>query len=37
MVHSQAYDGRRAGCERVPMRKEERNKWTAGGSCGFMP
>jgi hypothetical protein len=27
MVHSEAYDGRRVGHERVPKRKEERNKW----------
>jgi hypothetical protein len=26
MVHTQAYDGRRVGREKI-MRKEERNKW----------
>ena len=37
MVHGQAYAGRRVGMCRGPKRKEERNKWNAGGPCGFMP
>ena len=35
MVHLQGYDGRRAGDERVSMRKEERNKWNVQGYAGL--